>query len=86
MSLTPLEIGADIAAVALAATKLLSSAQALWDKLPRAVAVALPVLVAMLPQVAAAAGLVKTEGDLLTLALTSAALLVPGIAEAEKSA
>ncbi len=86
MSLTPIEIAAFVAAGALSASKLISAAKGLWDKLPRPVAVLLPVLVACLPQIAAAAGLVKVEGDLVTLGIASVALLLPGIAEAAKSA
>lgn len=86
MSLSPVEIAAYVASGALAASKLVSAAQGLWAKLPRPLAVVMPVLVLCLPQVAAAAGLVKTEGDLVTLGITAVALLLPGIAEAEKSA
>lgn len=85
-SLSPIEIGAAIAAGVLAASKLVTAAQGLWDKLPRPLAVVMPVLVLALPQVAAAAGLIKVEGDLVTFAVTAVALLLPGIAEAEKSA
>lgn len=84
MSLTPVEIGAYVAAGLLSASKLLSATATLWNKLPRVIAVALPVVVACLPQIAAQAGLVKTEGDLVTLAIGAIALLLPGIAEAQK--
>lgn len=86
MSLSPVEIGAAIAAGALSATKLISACQNLWAKLPRPLAVVMPVLVLALPQVAAAAGLIKVEGDLVTFGITAVALLLPGIAEAEKNA
>ena len=85
MSLSPVEIGAYVAAGVLAASRLVSVTADLWAKLPRPVAVIFPVLVACLPQIAAQAGLVKTEGDLLTLAIGAVALLLPGIAAAEKS-
>lgn len=83
MTLSPVEIGADLAAGLLAASKLLSVAQPLWDKLPKWLAVAIPVLIVCLPQVASAAGLVQTSGDLLQVGITAVALLLPGIAQAE---
>jgi hypothetical protein len=86
MSLSPVEIGAYVVAGALAASKLISATADLWAKLPRPVAVLAPVLVACLPKIAEQAGLVKTEGDLLTLGIAAVALLLPGIAEAEKAA
>jgi hypothetical protein len=86
MSLSVLEVGAYLSAGLLAATRLLSVAKPLWDKLPRVVAVALPVVVASLPLLAEKAGLIKTEVDLVGFGVTALALLVPGIAEAEKDA
>lgn len=86
MSLSVLEIGAYVSAGLLAASRLLDVAKPVWEKLPRPVAVALPVVVAALPALAEKAGLVKTEVDLVTLGITALALLVPGIAEAEKDA
>lgn len=82
MSLSVLEIGTYVSAGLLSATKLLNVAKPLWAKLPRPVAVVLPVLVAGLPALAQQAGLVVTEIDLVTLAVTALALLVPGVAEA----
>lgn len=86
MSLNPVDVAATVAAVSLAATRLLSTAQPLWAKLPRFLAVVCPVLVLSLPQIAQAAGLVHTDVDLANFAVMSVALLVPGIAEAEKQA
>jgi hypothetical protein len=84
--LTPIEIGADVVAVALAATKLLTIAQPLWAKLPRWLAVALPVLVADLPMVAGYFGAVSGNQDLVVAAVMTVALLVPGLSEAETTA
>ena len=86
MSLSTVEISAYVAALALAGSKLLTAAKPLWDKLPRPVAVALPVVVADLPLVAGYFGLVQTTGDLTLAVVTSVALLLPGLAEAEKQA
>jgi hypothetical protein len=83
MSLTPIEIAADVVAGLLAASKLVSVVQPLWAKLPRWAAVVLPVLVMDLPQVAGAFGLVKTGTDLTMAIVASVALLLPGVAEAE---
>lgn len=84
MSLSTVEIAAYVVAGALAASKLLSAAKPLWDKLPKVVAVALPVLVVDLPLVAGYFGLVQTGGDLTTALIASVALLLPGLASAEK--
>ncbi len=84
MSISIVELGAYVSAALLSATKLLNTAKPLWDKLPRVVAVAVPVVVATLPLLAEKAGLIATPVDLTTLFVTAAALLVPGIAEAEK--
>ncbi len=86
MSLSIVELGAYASAALLSATKLLNTAKPLWDKLPRVVSVALPVVVACLPIIAEKAGLVQSPVDVATLVVTAAALLVPGIAEAEKTA
>lgn len=67
----------------MSASKLISAVRGLWDKLPRPVSVLMPVLVLALPQLAAAAGLIKVDGDLITFGITAVALLLPGIAEAE---
>ena len=86
MSLSPVEIGADAVAGLLAASKLLPATQPLWAKLPRVLAVALPVVVLDLPQLLALFGVVTTETSLLSAVIASVALLLPGIAEAEKPA
>jgi uncharacterized membrane protein YjjP (DUF1212 family) len=83
MSLTPVEIAADVVAGSLAASKLLTAAQSYWAKLPKWLAVVLPVLVMDLPLVANAFGLVQTSTDLTTAVITSVALLLPGVASAE---
>ena len=80
---TLLDISAYVAAGALAGSKLLAVAQPLWAKLPRWLAVAVPVLVLDLPQVATWFGGAVTGTDVLTAAVTSVALLLPGLAEAE---
>lgn len=85
MSLTPVEIAAYVGAGLLGASKLFSAFKPLWNKLPRWASVLLPVLVVSLPQVAAAAGGVTTETSLVTWALTSVALLLPGMVEAEEA-
>jgi hypothetical protein len=85
MSLSVLEIGAYVSAGLVAASRLLDVAKPLWEKLPRPVAVAIPVVVAALPALAEQAGLVHTEIDLVTLCITALSLIVPGITEVEKS-
>jgi hypothetical protein len=86
MSLTVVEIAADVVAGCLAASKLLSAAQPLWSKLPKWLSVAIPVVVADLPLVASYFGVVTTSADLTMAVVTSVALLLPGLQAAEASA
>lgn len=86
MSLTVLDIASTVAAGLLAASKLLTAAQPLWQKLPRVVAVLLPVLVLDIPQVAQAIAGAETGTSLVTALITSVALLLPGLEEAEAPA
>jgi len=74
-----------VGAGALAASKLLVAAQPYWAKMPRWLAVAAPVLVLDLPQVITWFGGAATGTDVMTAIVTSAALLLPGLAEAEKA-
>lgn len=85
-TLTPVDIASAVVAFCLAASKLLTACKPLWAKLPRWLAVALPVLVLDLPQVADAFGVAHTGADLTTALVVSLALLVPGLAEAETPA
>ena len=80
--MTPFDVAATVAAVALAASRAVSALQPFWKKLPRPLTVLAPVLVLALPQVAAAAGLVTTDESLVTFVITACALLAPGVAEA----
>ena len=83
VQIDPVAVASYVTAGALASTKLISACKPLWNRLPRWLAVALPVLVLDLPQVAQAfAG--ATSGQALFAALiTSIGLLLPGLAEAE---
>lgn len=90
-SLTTVEVAAYVAAGALSLSKAFSAAQPIWAKLPKWAALALPVLVLDLPQVAAYFGACAhatqcTSVDLITALVTSAALLLPGIQHAEAPA
>ena len=81
--MTPTDIAADVVAACLLATQFVSSLKPVWAKLPKWLAVLAPVVVSLLPQVADAAGLVKTEQGLVQLIVTAAVLLVPAIVAAE---
>ena len=72
-----------VASGLLAASKLLTAAQPLWAKLPKWLAVALPVVVLDIPQVASWLGGVTTGTDLATAVGLSVALLLPGLEAAE---
>lgn len=84
-ALTPVDIASYVAAGSLALSKLFSAAQPLWNKLPRWLAVAIPVLVVDLPQVAQSFGGVATGTSITTAIITSVAMLLPGLAEAEET-
>lgn len=86
MSLSVFDVATIVAAGATAASRLISVTQAWWSKLPRWAAVLVPVLIADLPQIAAAFNLVQTGTSLTSAIVVSIALLLPGIAEAEKKA
>lgn len=83
MTLTPVEIAAGLAAGLLALSKVFAVARPLWNRLPRWLAVALPVVILNTPQVLSALGVVHTGADLTTALCTTVALLLPGIAQAE---
>lgn len=83
MSLSPVEIAAYVSAGLLALTKVTAICKPYWDKLPKVVALALPVIVAALPKLAEQAGLIQTTGDLMMLGVAAVAILLPGIAQAE---
>jgi hypothetical protein len=86
MSFTPVDVAADVVAGVLAGSKLLTASQPLWAKLPRWLAVALPVVVAAAPAVMGYFGAVATGADLAQAAVLSVALLLPGLEEAEAPA
>ncbi len=75
-----LSVIAIVVAVALAATKLLKSAEPFWAFLPKSVATFLPSVVAMLPVLAEKVGLTTTPVDFTVAVVSSLALLVPGAA------
>lgn len=82
-NLTPIDIASYVSASALAASKLISVCKPLWNRLPKWLAVLLPVLVLALPQIAQFFAGAKTSSELLAAFVTSLALLMPGLAEAE---
>jgi len=85
IQLNPVEVASYVAAGALASTKLISACKPVWNRLPRWLAVALPVLVLDLPQVAQSFTGATTGQALFAAVVTSVGLLLPGLAEAEHS-
>lgn len=83
VQIDPVEIASYVAAGALAASKLISACKPLWNRLPRWLTVALPVLVLDLPQVSQYFAGVATGQALFAAFVTSLALVLPGLAEAE---
>lgn len=81
--MTIVEAAGLVAAGASAASKLLVTFQPFWGKLPRWLAVALPAVVVWLPKFGEAMLGAKSELDIITTAIVSIALLLPGLAEAE---
>lgn len=79
----PVAVASYVAAGALASTKLISAAKPLWNRLPRWLAVALPVMVLDLPQVSQYFTGATTGQALFTAFIASVGLLLPGLAEAE---
>lgn len=76
--LDPVSLASLIGAAALALTRLLTTAKPIWDRLPTSLQGLLPVLVLVLPQVAAQAAGVHTSLDLVNLLVLSVALILPG--------
>lgn len=85
MNLSIVDIVAYVIAGCMAASRAITALQPLWAKLPKWLAVLMPVFVLTLPQIASAAGLVKTSVDLVQFIIVTIALLVPGIAAAESA-
>ncbi len=83
-NLTPVDIASYVSASALAATKLIVAFRPFWAKMPRWLSISLPVLVLDLPLVAQYFTGVTTGAGLFTAFVTSLALVLPGVAEAEK--
>lgn len=77
--LDPVSLAATVAALALAATRLLATSKPLWDRLPPLLQGLFPVLVLVLPQVAAAALGVHTSIDFVNLVVLSVVLVLPGV-------
>lgn len=82
IDLTPVDIASYVSAGALAMTKLISVCKPVWNRLPKWLAVVLPVLVLVLPQVAQFFVGATTSRELFAAFITSLALLMPGLAEA----
>jgi predicted Kef-type K+ transport protein len=82
INLSPIDIASYVSAGALATTKLISVCKPVWNRLPKWLAVALPVLVLVLPQIAQFFAGATTSKELFAAFITSLALLMPGLAEA----
>ncbi len=77
--LDPISLASLIGAGALALSRLLTTLKPVWDRLPALLQGLVPVLVLVLPQIAAAAAGVHTSIDLVNLIALSVALVLPGI-------
>ena len=72
-------IVAFVASVLMVGSRWLQAARPLWDRLPKAVAVLLPAIVAMIPQVIDLLNQSKTAVDLVSNVVASVALVVVGL-------
>lgn len=77
--MTTVEIVALVVAFCLQATRLLNSAKPLWQMLPDRAQALLPVLVAVLPQLASALTGAKSWMDLAEAVVIALAMLLPGM-------
>lgn len=77
--LDPVTLASFIGAAALGLTRLATTTKPIWDRLPALLQGLLPVLVLVLPQIAAAALGVHTSLDLVNLLFLAAALILPGV-------
>lgn len=82
-AMTIIDIVADIVAASLVITQFITALKPIWSKLPKWLAVLMPVLVVCLPQLADAASLVKTGQGLIQFGITAVVVLVPAIVAAE---
>ena len=82
INLSPVDVASYVSAGALAATKLIGVCKPIWNRMPKWLAVMLPVLVLSLPQVAQFFAGATTSNELFAACITSLALLMPGLAEA----
>jgi hypothetical protein len=73
------EIAAAVVSVLMVASRFLQAAKPVWDRFPKVVAVALPVVVAMIPQVVDLIGQSKTTVDFINYVIASVALVVVGL-------
>jgi hypothetical protein len=77
MSFDPIQTASTIAAVVIAATRVLNAAKPAWSKVPEPFYSFLPVLVLVLPDLAARLAGVQTGTDLTVELVTALSLLVP---------
>lgn len=80
--INPVTIASYVSAAALASSKLISVCKPLWNRLPKWLAVVLPVLVLDLPQIAQFFAGATSGNELFSACITSLALLMPGLSEA----
>lgn len=77
--MTPTDIASVVVAGCLSLSQLVTQLKPVWGKLPKAVALLCPVALVVLPQVADAAGYVKTEVDLAHFVVYALGVTVPAV-------
>ena len=77
--MTPVEIALAIVSVLMLISRFVQSAKPLWDRLPKWLAVMLPPVVGLIPQVSDLLRETKTWSDLVNYMIAAAGMVVVGL-------
>ncbi len=78
-NMTPVEIALAIVSVLMLLSRFINAAKPAWDRLPKPVAVLLPPIVALIPQVTDLIDDTKSWSDLVNYLIAAAAMIVVGL-------
>lgn len=77
--MTPVEIALAIVSVLLLISRFINAAKPAWDRMPKPIAVLLPPVVALIPQITDLIDDTKTWSDLINYLIAAAAMIVVGL-------
>jgi hypothetical protein len=77
--MTPVEIALGIVSVLMLISRFLQAAKPAWDRLPKAIAVLLPPIVALIPQIVDLVNQTKTWSDLVNYLIAASAMVLVGL-------